>query len=288
MADRPIFRQAALERLSSPERLDELLHVTHPRAWFALVALTLVVAAAVVWGFVGRVSSRVLGEGILLRSGGPAVAVSPVGGSVTAINVRAGDRIAARAPVVALDTTNGARVVASPITGRVLDVRVHVGQVIAAGTVVARLEPTAGPLTAVAYVAPLDGKSVRPGMRVELLPAHVKAEASGYLIGTVRAVSAFPATQEAMLARLGAKELADRFAAGGPPYEVEIDLTPHPEIADAYRWSSPRRPPVVESGTLCGVRIVARTQRPIDLVIPSPWPATAVAPEPPAASARRP
>ena len=284
MTDRPIFRQAALERLSSPERLDELMHVTHPRAWFALLALTLVVAAAVVWGFVGWVSSRVVGEGILLRGGGPTVAISLVGGSVTAIDVRAGDGVAARGPLVTLFTTNGAHVVASPITGRVLEVRVQVGQVIGAGTVVARLEPTAGPLTAVAYVAPLEGKSVRPGMRVELLPANVKAEASGYLLGTVRAVSAFPATQEAMLARLGAKELVDRFAAGGPPYEVEIDLHPHPEIAGTYRWSSPRQPPLVDSGTLCGVRIVVRTQRPIDLVIP----ARAAAAEPAAADVRRP
>ena len=30
-----IFRKAALERLSSPERLDQLMQVTRPRAWLA-------------------------------------------------------------------------------------------------------------------------------------------------------------------------------------------------------------------------------------------------------------
>jgi hypothetical protein len=187
--------------------------------------------------------------------------VAPVAGTVTAIGVRAGDAVAAQGPIVSLDTG----VVASPITGRVLEVRVHAGQVIAAGTVVARLEP-AGPLTAVGYVGPLVGKSVRPGMPVELLPWHLKAEDAGYLLGTVRAVSPFPATHEAMLARLRARELVERFAAGGPPYEVVIDLLPATD--GAPRWSSPRRPPPVDSGTLCSVRIVVRTGRPIDLVIP--------------------
>ena len=33
-----IFRQAALDRLSSPEQLDQLMQVTTPKSWMALVA----------------------------------------------------------------------------------------------------------------------------------------------------------------------------------------------------------------------------------------------------------
>jgi len=33
-----IFRQAALDRLSSPEQLDRLMQVTLPTGWIALVA----------------------------------------------------------------------------------------------------------------------------------------------------------------------------------------------------------------------------------------------------------
>ena len=36
-----IFRKVALERLSSPEQLDQLLQVTDPKGWMALGALAL-------------------------------------------------------------------------------------------------------------------------------------------------------------------------------------------------------------------------------------------------------
>ena len=39
MKDR-LFRKVALERLSSPERLDELMQLTTPGGWLALVAWT--------------------------------------------------------------------------------------------------------------------------------------------------------------------------------------------------------------------------------------------------------
>ena len=41
-----LFRQAALERLSTPERIERALHVTTAQGWIALVAL-LVMAAAI-------------------------------------------------------------------------------------------------------------------------------------------------------------------------------------------------------------------------------------------------
>lgn len=42
----PIFRETALERLSSPEQLDQLLQVTTPKGWFALIALLALLALA--------------------------------------------------------------------------------------------------------------------------------------------------------------------------------------------------------------------------------------------------
>lgn len=42
-----LFRQAALEKLSSPEELDQLMQVTTPRGWFALIALIGLVVVAI-------------------------------------------------------------------------------------------------------------------------------------------------------------------------------------------------------------------------------------------------
>lgn len=100
--DRPIFRQAVLDRASSPERFDEVLRVTRPRGWIALVAIGLILAAVVVWGFAGSISNRVQGRGILVRTGGVLDVVAPAAGPVTEVSVEPGDSVGPRQVVVRL------------------------------------------------------------------------------------------------------------------------------------------------------------------------------------------
>jgi HlyD family secretion protein len=88
-----IFRQAALERLSSPERLDALMTVTTPRAWLGLIAGCVVIAGAVVWGFVGRTPDTIDGAGILHRRGGLFEVQSLGAGTITELTVKAGDLV---------------------------------------------------------------------------------------------------------------------------------------------------------------------------------------------------
>ena len=66
----PVFRQAALNRLGSPEQLDSSLVVTRPRTWIALTALLFVISAAVSWGVLGRITLYVSGPGLLMNTGG--------------------------------------------------------------------------------------------------------------------------------------------------------------------------------------------------------------------------
>ena len=65
-----MFRQAALEKSSSPERLDSLMQVTTTKGWIALIGLIVAIAGAIVWGVLGSAPDNVEGAGILLRSGG--------------------------------------------------------------------------------------------------------------------------------------------------------------------------------------------------------------------------
>jgi hypothetical protein len=60
-----MFRQQALDRLSSPERLDELMHVTSPRSWLALVGLGAVLIAALIWSVFTTVSTSVPAVGVV-------------------------------------------------------------------------------------------------------------------------------------------------------------------------------------------------------------------------------
>ncbi len=88
-----IFRKVALDRLASPEQLDQLMQVTTPRGWLALLAMGGLLAAAVAWSVFGSIPERVSGQGMLIRSGGVFEVVSQSGGRVTDLSVRVGDAI---------------------------------------------------------------------------------------------------------------------------------------------------------------------------------------------------
>lgn len=88
-----IFRKVALERLSSPEQLDQLVQVTSPRGWLALAALGTLLLLALVWGVFGTIPTEAMGEGILLRQGGVTGVVATGSGPVLEMKVAVGDTI---------------------------------------------------------------------------------------------------------------------------------------------------------------------------------------------------
>jgi HlyD family secretion protein len=65
-----LFRKSALQSLSSPEQLDQLVRIPQPGTWVALIASCLVLLAAVVWSVYGVLPTSLSGQGILIRNGG--------------------------------------------------------------------------------------------------------------------------------------------------------------------------------------------------------------------------
>ncbi len=86
-----IFRKASVERLSSPEQLDQLMQVTTARGWIALGALVGLLAIAVTWSLVGSIPTRVHGTGVLIKTGGVYDIVPLAAGQLSDIAVRPGD-----------------------------------------------------------------------------------------------------------------------------------------------------------------------------------------------------
>lgn len=64
-----IFRKVSLDRLSSPEQLDQIMRVTSPMGWAALAACIVLVVMAVIWGIFGTIPTKVMGQGILVEKG---------------------------------------------------------------------------------------------------------------------------------------------------------------------------------------------------------------------------
>lgn len=90
---RSLFREISMERLSSPEQLDELINVTSPKAWFALAAIGCILVSALVWGFFGSIPTKIEGHGILINNGAIYTIQHHTSGQVIDVRFRPGDMV---------------------------------------------------------------------------------------------------------------------------------------------------------------------------------------------------
>jgi HlyD family secretion protein len=88
-----IFRASALQRAASPDELDHLVAITKPSDWILTAVLATALVAAIVWGILGRIPSRVSGQGILVGSGRVFDAVSAAEGRLASLSVSVGDQV---------------------------------------------------------------------------------------------------------------------------------------------------------------------------------------------------
>lgn len=59
-----IFRKSSLERISSPEQLNQYVKVTNPGIWLVLLALIALLLAVGVWAFTGTIPETVQLQGV--------------------------------------------------------------------------------------------------------------------------------------------------------------------------------------------------------------------------------
>jgi HlyD family secretion protein len=90
---RSIFRDKALERLSSPEQLDQLMRVVSPKGWLALLAFAGLIAVVLAWSVLGRLSSTVTGRGVLVHPRQVVDVQVPAAGRLVTLAVQAGDTV---------------------------------------------------------------------------------------------------------------------------------------------------------------------------------------------------
>ena len=73
-----LFRKDALERLSSPEQLDQLMHIVTLRSWLPLATISALLACGFVWSVIGRIPVTTTGQGVIVYGEGPEVPLKGV------------------------------------------------------------------------------------------------------------------------------------------------------------------------------------------------------------------
>ena len=61
MEQQTVYRKKSLERIQSPEQLNDYLRVTNPSVWVILAAVALILAGALIWGSFAYIDSFVTG-----------------------------------------------------------------------------------------------------------------------------------------------------------------------------------------------------------------------------------
>jgi HlyD family secretion protein len=89
-----LARSEALSEFSSSEQLDQRLVIIGSRSWILLMVVVGLLVWAILWGFLGRVSNSISGEGLILGSSSPITVSSPTAtGGVIELMVPVGEMV---------------------------------------------------------------------------------------------------------------------------------------------------------------------------------------------------
>ena len=69
MSEQKLYRQKSLDKISSPEQLNDYITVTNPGVWMLLVSIILVLFGAIIWGTFGKLETRIKVPAVVDDSG---------------------------------------------------------------------------------------------------------------------------------------------------------------------------------------------------------------------------
>ncbi|MEY2831553.1 MAG: hypothetical protein RLZZ574_811, partial [Cyanobacteriota bacterium] len=88
-----LFRQKSLERLASPEKLDQLMQVVNPKSWLPLATFASLVIAGGIWSVYGKIPVTVEGRGVLIHPGKVIPLQAPIQGQLADLKIKAGEQV---------------------------------------------------------------------------------------------------------------------------------------------------------------------------------------------------
>jgi HlyD family secretion protein len=88
---RSIFGKESLDRLSSSEKLNQLMQVVKPKGWLPLFALGSVVGVTLTWGIFGTIPVTIEGRGVIIYPTDIVPLESQSGGQLMGLNIKAGN-----------------------------------------------------------------------------------------------------------------------------------------------------------------------------------------------------
>ncbi len=273
--NREIFRQAALDNISSSKQIDQSVTVIKSSTILALISVGIMMLVAILWCIFGSVPEVVSGKGVIINIDKIESIKYPATGIVENTFISRGDRVykgqvIARVEKQDVQPVESSQIIANS-SGLVMEVPVRRGDYIGPGTTLAVID-TADvdmPIEALVYFSGADGKKLTPGMKIGLVPGTVKQEEYGYIVGIIMEVSEFPVSDNYLNSSLQNTALVNTFRQIMNPIEVKVSIVPDPNSYSGYKWSSSNGPKQkIGSGFICDASVITEAHRPISILIP--------------------
>jgi HlyD family secretion protein len=97
------FRQEALNKLNSPEQLDQTINYARSREWLLVAVTSILLATLGVWSYFGRIPVSIKGNGVLISSSGFNEIRSSYTGNIDTLYVKVGDKVSKGQKLVSVE-----------------------------------------------------------------------------------------------------------------------------------------------------------------------------------------
>ncbi|MBR6276044.1 MAG: hypothetical protein IKR31_03815 [Prevotella sp.] len=248
------------KRAQSPEQISDHLRVTAVPTYLLAAAIIVLLAAFVVWGFLGNVSDKAYYSGVVFPVQGTTDITLPNKGMVRTMLVHNGDSVHQGQTVAMVSIGDSHSFLTSTVNGLVISTKTDNEPFEAFDPIVSVIDgdATGGQLQQTQLIAYADNEAqrdLRIGMEAQVWPADEKRDEIGYVRGRITQVVRYPAAADEVRQTLKSSILAKRLLEQGDVvYEVRIDLLRLPENSTHYDWSFGEPADVsMGIGTYCSV-----------------------------------
>ena len=231
------------DTLQSPEQIADHLRVTYVPTYLLAAAAIVLLAAFIVWGFLGNVSDKAYYSGVVFPVQGTTDITLPNKGIVRTMLVHNGDSVRQGQTVAMVSIGDSHSFLTSTVNGLVISTKADNEPFEAFDPIVSVVDGNASNgqsqhTQLIAYADNEAQRDLRIGMEAQVWPADEKRDEIGYVRGRITQVVRYPADADEVRQTLKSNILAKRLLEQGDVvYEVRIDLLRLPEDATRYDWS---------------------------------------------------
>lgn len=231
------------DTLQSPEQIADHLRVTYVPTYLLAAAAIVLLAAFIVWGFLGNVSDKAYYSGVVFPVQGTTDITLPNKGIVRTMLVHNGDSVRQGQTVAMVSIGDSHSFLTSTVNGLVISTKTDNEPFEAFDPIVSVVDGNAsdGQSQHTQLIAYADNEAQRDlliSMEAQVWPADEKRDEIGYVRGRISQVVRYPADADEVRQTLKSNILAKRLLEQGDVvYEVRIDLLRSPEDSTQYDWS---------------------------------------------------